>query len=178
LRIMALTSWLDLLCKCKVKHVLCLLAEKELHSRYSDLGEGGLAVTCRGQGLSFQSLGDGALPITAQSLAKAMVVLRKLRPAADNGVAIVCADGRRSSAAVAATWLSLECRQSTEAAVEAVEAAASQVGASRSPLSPGTGRKPLEEFETMVLETSRIMADSIVELHDETSSKHCLGVMD
>eukprot|EP00913_Durusdinium_trenchii_P025204 g23661.t1 len=32
LRMMSLTSWLDLLCQCKIKHVLCIMGDEDQFS--------------------------------------------------------------------------------------------------------------------------------------------------
>ncbi|CAK0837269.1 unnamed protein product [Prorocentrum cordatum] len=50
-RMMALTSWLDLLSTCRVRHVLVLMAPEELQRRYAGLGDGSLEATCEGQGI-------------------------------------------------------------------------------------------------------------------------------
>merc|ERR1719253_267867 len=166
LRMMALTSWLDLLCKCKVKHVVCLLDNAELKRRYDGLAEGDLAATCRGQGLSFQSLGEDGFvlskPPPARALAAAMASLRRLRPSAEEPTVIMCSDGRYVSAAVAAAWLSLGCLHDTAASVQAIEASGAEFGVGRAPLETfQTDREnAMEQFERLVLETSRLIAES------------------
>lgn len=184
LRMMALTSWLDLLCKCKVKHVLCLLSKAEMGRRFADLGVGDLDALCRSQGLSFQSVDDEAsassVPPSPKVLADAVGVLRRIRPTPAEGTVIFCADGRLLSAAVAAAWVSLECGKDTAAAVQAVEASAAQVGASRSPLDLfGSEREQaLEAFVQLVLDTSRFMAEAPVSATlnsqpEATTSRQC-----
>jgi len=37
LRMMSLTSWLDLICKCKIQHVMCLMGEEEMQKKFSGL---------------------------------------------------------------------------------------------------------------------------------------------
>merc|ERR1711924_372829 len=119
---------------------------------------GDLAATCRGQGLSFQSLVEAGFvlsqPPTASAMAAAMASLRRLRPSAEESTVIVCSDGRCVSAAVAAAWLSLGCLQDTAAAVQAIEASAAEFGVNRAPLDTfQTNRdKAMEEFEQLVLE--------------------------
>merc|ERR1712091_451792 len=116
---MALTSWLDLMWKCKVKHVVCLLDDVELYGKHTGLGDGDFASTCRGQGYSFHHtpLHEG-WPCAA-AIADAIAALRRQPPSQDEAVAIICTDGRKISAAVAAAWLVLECKQDLVSACRA-----------------------------------------------------------
>lgn len=168
LRMMSFTSWADIVCKCKVKHVISLIDAEELRRRFSGFPED-LATACRGQGLIFHGVEEdeafaSGSPPTAKAFAGAIAILRSIRPFADEPVVIFCADGRLGSAAVAATWLSLECFQDTAAAVQVVEKSAADVGASRSPLAifHPDRELALETFEKLVLETSRCVAEAPV----------------
>eukprot|EP00401_Gymnodinium_catenatum_P044418 CAMPEP_0117557092 /NCGR_PEP_ID=MMETSP0784-20121206/52149_1 /TAXON_ID=39447 /ORGANISM="" /LENGTH=208 /DNA_ID=CAMNT_0005354393 /DNA_START=128 /DNA_END=751 /DNA_ORIENTATION=+ len=137
-QMMALTSWLDLLFKCKVKHVVCLADDEELWRRHAGLGDGDLAATCRGQGFSFHHTPLHEEWPSASALADALAAIRRTPPSQTEGVAIVGADGREVAATVAVAWLVLHCEEDAAKAVRAVEGSAKEVGASRAPLAPFT----------------------------------------
>ncbi|CAE7241254.1 1a [Symbiodinium natans] len=135
-RMMSLTSWLDLLCQCKIKHVLCLMGHEEAERKFGSLGDGGLEKTVRGQGLSYAQVAvseEAGAPLSPADLAAALRTLRALKPS-EESVVIICRDGRSVAAAVAASWLILECGQAMDTALSAVADSAQKAGAWRTPL--------------------------------------------
>eukprot|EP00927_Polykrikos_kofoidii_P065836 TRINITY_DN61552_c0_g1_i1.p1 TRINITY_DN61552_c0_g1~~TRINITY_DN61552_c0_g1_i1.p1 ORF type:complete len:258 (+),score=51.75 TRINITY_DN61552_c0_g1_i1:150-923(+) len=135
-QMMALTSWLDLLCKCNVKHVVCLLDDESLWNGYRNIGDGDLASTCRGQGISFSHtpLHEGWPSLDA--LVYALSVLRRLTKSSDENMAIICRDGRSISAAVAAAWIVVDGDEDADSACKSVVESAREVGVIRDPLAP------------------------------------------
>lgn len=147
-RMMAFTSWLDLVCKCKVKHIVCLMGDDDLRQWYAGLGDGDLASTCRGQGLSFRQASQPHSWPSARALADAVLALRRLPSLRAESAVLVCADGQHASAAAAVAWLAWECGMDVAKAVHAVETAAAEVGATRAPLAPFGGQ--LELFKALL----------------------------
>eukprot|EP00929_Paragymnodinium_shiwhaense_P114306 TRINITY_DN82657_c0_g1_i1.p1 TRINITY_DN82657_c0_g1~~TRINITY_DN82657_c0_g1_i1.p1 ORF type:complete len:224 (-),score=62.37 TRINITY_DN82657_c0_g1_i1:264-935(-) len=131
---MMLTSWIDLLFKCKVKHVVCLASDEDLFGgALKDLGHGDLMTACRGQGLGFHHspLHEG-WP-SKEALADALAAVGRFE-AKEEGIAVVCRDGKGASAAVAAAWLMLTHDEDAAVACKIVQDAAKDVGAAREPL--------------------------------------------
>ncbi|CAE8623680.1 unnamed protein product [Polarella glacialis] len=162
LRMMSLTSWLDLLCRVKIRHVVCIMNSEELQKRFSDIGDGDLGKTCRGQGLTFHHTpvaSEGSI-ITPAVLASAIAQMRALPAFGKESTVVVCSDGRIASAAVAAAWLVLQCGQEPAKAISALNDDAKKVGASRAAFdafsSPGS--EPAEVFADMLSAADKLLS--------------------
>mmetsp|Transcript_111817 Transcript_111817/g.316598 ORF Transcript_111817/g.316598 Transcript_111817/m.316598 type:complete len:224 (-) Transcript_111817:92-763(-) len=159
LRMMALTAWLDLLCKCKIRHVVCLADDDALRG-CEGLGDGDIARTCQGQGLSFHRVPPRGPRLGAAVLAEAIRVLRSLR---GEPTAVICADGQHASATAAASWLSLECGLTASEALKAVVDTAEKVDATRRPLvlEKGCEEVSAQEFEELLRETGQLVREEV-----------------
>eukprot|EP00930_Biecheleria_cincta_P002203 TRINITY_DN103223_c0_g1_i1.p1 TRINITY_DN103223_c0_g1~~TRINITY_DN103223_c0_g1_i1.p1 ORF type:complete len:205 (-),score=41.26 TRINITY_DN103223_c0_g1_i1:23-637(-) len=144
LRMMSMTSWLDLMHQCKIKHVVCTVDAEELSKKFDGLCDGNFEKTCAGAGMAYHHC--PMVAATWPSPPGLAECLRVLRGLPDEHVVICCSDGRRIAPAVSAAWIALSREEAPSAVAEAVEQCAASVGCSRYVLQPFTEKGGEEAF--------------------------------